>query len=374
PPVTIMRVRRTSLTHQWCFLLCNVLLFHALLFGGDVVEQFLLQSSPAAYTDHSVLELRERARKLDLREPWANTSQLYPVNPAPCLHHQDLLFLTLVLSDPGGAGQREAVRSSWANQTSVQGVAVRTLFVLGPAPSEAEQEAVKEESGRHGDVVQCEGASSWSSPWRARWERVKLALRWVLVFCPQVRFVVLAEDTVFLNIPALGTYLLDLRSSPDDLYLGRVIHRATPNRNPSGPHYVPFHVYPNRLFPDYCSGPAFLMSQDVVRKVYVASEDVALPLSSDVLIGLFARRAGVVATHSARFSGERHVRYNPCCYNFLFSSAGMAAEQLGVAWKDLGEGRGRSCSVLETYYSLVACKTMTYLEKLSFGGSNSTQG
>ncbi|XP_076836168.1 beta-1,3-galactosyltransferase 9 [Brachyhypopomus gauderio] len=361
-------------THQWCFLLCNVLLFHALLFGGDVVEQFLLQSSPAAYTDHAVLELRERARKLDLSEPWVNASKLYPVNSAPCPHHGDLLFLTLVLSDPGSAGQREAVRNSWANQTSVQGIAVRTLFILGPAPLGPEREAVKEESLRHSDIVECEGVSSQGSPGQRLWERVKLALRWVLLFCPNVRFIILAEDSVFVNIPALGTYLLDLHSSPDDLYLGRVIHRAAPNRNPNGPHYLPFHLYSNRLFPDYCSGPALLMSQDVIRKVYVASEGITLPLPMDVLIGLFARRAGVVATHSARFSGERHIRYNPCCYNFLFSSAGMAAEQLGVAWKDLGQGKGRSCSVLETYYSLVACKAMTYLDKLGFSSGNNTQG
>ncbi|KAL7844876.1 hypothetical protein SRHO_G00234150 [Serrasalmus rhombeus] len=72
-------------THQWCFLLCNVVLFHALLFGGDVVEEFLLQSSPAAYTDRSVLELRERARKLDLSETQAQrlTALPYQLRPLP---------------------------------------------------------------------------------------------------------------------------------------------------------------------------------------------------------------------------------------------------------------------------------------------------
>ncbi|XP_007256671.3 beta-1,3-galactosyltransferase 9 [Astyanax mexicanus] len=362
-------------THQWCFLLCNVVLFHALLFGGDVVEEFLLQSAPAAYTDRSVLELRERARKLDLSETRPNASQLYPISSSPCLHPQDLLFLNVILSAPGNASQREAVRNSWGNQTSVQGVAVRTLFFLGPSPLEAEREAAKKESSHYGDIVQCEGPSSRGGSERGQWERVKLAMRWVLLFCPQTRFVVLAEDSVFLNIPALGNYLLGLRTHPDDLYLGRVIHRAAPERDASKPYYLPFHLYPERLLPDYCSGPAFLMSQDVVRKVYVASDDITLPLPSDILIGLCARRAGVVATHSARFSGERHIRYNPCCYNFLFSSAWMSAEQLGVAWRDLGEGSGRSCGMLETYYSLVACKAMTYLEKLNFLSSNSnTQG
>uniref|UniRef100_A0A673KIZ2 Hexosyltransferase n=1 Tax=Sinocyclocheilus rhinocerous TaxID=307959 RepID=A0A673KIZ2_9TELE len=291
-------------THQWCFLLCNVILFHALLFGGDIVEEFLLQSSPAAYTDRFVLEVRERARKLDLTETRLNTSQLYPINSEPCLHHQDLLILTLVLSSPGNSSQREAVRNSWANQTSVHSV--------------------------------FEGGVSRGNWQKGHWKQVKMALRWILLFCPQARFIVLSEDSVYLNLPALTSYLLGLRTHPDDLYLGRVIHRAAPERDPDKPHYLPYQVYPEKYLPDYCSGPAFLLSQDVVRKVYVAAEDVSLPLPSDVLIGLCARRAGVVATHSARFSGDRHIRYNPCCYNFLFSSAGMGVGMVGVAWRDLG--------------------------------------
>ncbi|XP_051537052.1 beta-1,3-galactosyltransferase 9-like [Myxocyprinus asiaticus] len=360
-------------THQWCFLLCNVILFHALLFGGDIVEEFLLQSSPAAYTDRFVLEVRERARKLDLTETRLNTSQLYPINAEPCLHHQDLLILTVVFSSPGNSSQREALRNSWANQTTVQRVAVRTLFFIGPSYLGAEHESVREESERYCDIVLCEGGVLQSDWERRHWEQVKMALRWILLFCQEARFIVLSEDSVYLNLPALASYLLGLRTHPDDLYLGRVIHRAAPERDPSKAHYLPYQLYPDKYLPDYCSGPAFLLSQDVVRKVYVTAEDVALPLPSDLLIGLCARRAGVVATHSARFSGNRHIRYNPCCYNFLFSSAGMGVGLMGMAWRDLGEVNGGGCGMLKTYYSLVVCKAMTYLDKLSFLSNDNTQ-
>lgn len=360
-------------THQWCFLLCNVVLFHALLFGGDIVEEFLLQSSPATYTDRFVLDVRERARKLDLTETRLNTSQLYPINVEPCPDHKDLLILTVVLSAPGNSSQRGAVRNSWANQTAAQRVPVRTLFFLGSSALGAEHQAMREESALYGDVVQFEGGVSRGEWERGHWEQVKMALRWVLLFCPQARFMVLSEDTVYLNIPALASYLLGLKTHPDDLYLGRVIHRATPERDPGRPHYLPYHVYPEKYLPDFCSSPAFLLSQDAVRKVYVAAQNVALPLPSDVLIGLCARRAGVVATHNSRFSGDRHVRYNPCCYNFLFSSAEVGGRLMGVAWRDLGAGNGRRCGMLETYYSLVICKTMTFLDKLNFLSKDNSQ-
>ncbi|XP_030623781.1 putative UDP-GlcNAc:betaGal beta-1,3-N-acetylglucosaminyltransferase LOC100288842 [Chanos chanos] len=374
-----MRVCRLQV-HQWCFVLCNVMLFHALLFGSDFIEEFLLPTSPAAYTDRSVLELRERARKLDLSQPSANASRrLYPVSAAACLPHQNLLLiLTLVFSSPGNASQREAIRKSWANQTTVRtGVAVRTLFFVVASAQSVEEKEMLEEAYLHGDmVVLGEGgvARGGAVSERMHWEQMKLALRWVLLYCSQAWFVVVVEtDSAFLNVPALASYLLGTGTRPDDdLYLGRVIHKASPERDPKRPNYLPPHLYPDRLLPDYCSGPTYLMSQDVVRKVYVASEDVTLPLPSSVLIGLCARRAGVVATPSIRFSGEQHLRYSACCYNFLFSIAGIEPEKMDMVWRDLGSGHGRRCGVLETYYSLVACKTMTYLDKLNFLNINNS--
>ncbi|TRY95049.1 hypothetical protein DNTS_004684 [Danionella cerebrum] len=351
--------------HQWCFLLCNIILFHALLFGGDIVEEFLLQSSPAAYSDRLVLELRERARKLELSES-INTSLLFPINTEACHPQQDLLILTIILTSPGNTSQREALRNSWVKQTLVNHITLRTVFFTGSSALGEEIEMIRLESVKFGDIVQFKGGVSRGGLMRGHWERVKMALRWVLLYCSQARFIILAEDSVYLNLPALSSYLLGLRTHPDDLYLGRVIHRAAPERDPDKPSYLPYQVYSDKFLPDYCSGPAFLLSQDVVRKIYVAGEDVSLTLPSDILIGLCAKRAGVVATHSARFSGNRHIRYNPCCYNFLFSSAGVGPGLMGVVWRDLGAEKGHSCGLLQTYYSLVVCKAMTYLDKLPF--------
>ncbi|XP_067106333.1 beta-1,3-galactosyltransferase 9 [Osmerus mordax] len=349
-------------THQWCFLLFNVVLFHALLFGADFVEEYLLQPTPGVYTDSMVLDIRERARKLDLSGSQDNVSQSYPIsNPNACLN-SDLFLLTFVFSYPYNVSQRDAVRATWANLSHVQGFPVRTLFFLGSSPSSADQDAVLKESGRHGDLVQGHVTMTYSL--RSQTERTVLVLRWVMAFCPMARFLLLAEEAVFVNLPAVGGYLLGLRRHPEDLYLGRVIHKDPPDRDPSSPSYLPPALYPRRYLPDYCSGAAFVLSQDVVRKVYVASSVVRSPVPSDVFVGLCAQKAGVVPVHSARFSGDKHVRYNACCYRWLFSSAGVGAEELGRVWGGVGQ-EDDGCSLLETYYGLVACKALTYLDKLS---------
>lgn len=353
-------------THQWCFLLFNVLLFHALLFGGDFVEEYLLQPTPGVYIDGTVVDVREKARKLDLSGPRKNVSLTYPIaNPDAC-KDSNLFLLTLVFSSTINVTQRDAIRSTWGNQTKVHGFPVRVLFVLGSTETSTAQEALLIESDRYKDVVQSRARDDQSP--RGPTEKTVLALRWVIAFCPMARFVVLAKDTVFLNLAALGGYLLGLHRHPEDLYLGRVIQKDPPNRDPHSAGFLPLSLYPGKYLPEYCEGTAYVLSQDVVRKVYVASSAVRVSLPADVFVGLCAHRAGVTPTHSARFSGEKHVRYNACCYSYLFSSAGMGNNAMEAVWADLRQ-QSEGCSLLKTYYGLVTCKALTYLDKLSFFGS-----
>lgn len=355
-------------THQWCFLLFNVLLFHALLFGADFVEEYLLQPTPGVYTDGMVVDVREKARKLDLSNARDNVSQAYPIaNPDAC-RNSDLFLLALVFSSTANVTQRDAVRRTWANQTAIQGFPVKILFFLGSTQTAAAQTALMAESELNGDMVQ--GHAVADSSLRGPTERTVLALRWVIAFCPVARFVLLTKDSVFINLPAIGGYLLGLHRHPEDLYLGRVIQRDSPDRDPNSPGYLPPALYPDKYLPEYCEGTAYVLSQDVVRKVYVASAAVRAPVPADVFVGLCAQKAGVAPTHSARFAGEKHVRYNTCCYSYLFSSAGMRRHELDAVWADLGQ-KGATCSVLQTYYGLVKCKALTYLDKLTFFNSQS---
>lgn len=353
-------------THQWCFLLFNVLLFHALLFGADFVEEYLLQPTPGVYIDGTVVDVREKARKLDLSSARKNVSRTYPISNTDACRDSDLFLLTLVFSATANVNQRGAIRGTWGNQTKVSGFPVRVLFFLGSSETSGTQEALARESNRFKDVVQCRAADV-KSP-QGSTEATMLALRWVIAFCPVAQFVVLTKDSMFLNLPALGGYLLSLHRHPEDFYLGRVIQKDPPNRDPHSTGFLPPSLYPEKYLPDYCDGTAYVLSQDVVRKVYVVSSAVNVPLRADVFVGLCAHRAGVAPTHSARFSGEKHVRYNACCYNYLFSSAGMVNNTMAAVWADLRQ-QSKGCSLLKTYYGLVTCKALTYLDKLSFFSS-----
>ncbi|NXP03964.1 B3GN5 glucosaminyltransferase, partial [Thinocorus orbignyianus] len=323
-------------THQWCFILFNVLLFHVLLFGADLLEEYFLRSLPLSYTDAKALEIRERARKLYLNPLKANLS--HAISSTATCSDKEIFLLILVCSSPGNRTRRDVIRQTWGNATDAGGYAVLTLFALGKPGSVTTQLEIDEESGEHRDIIE---GSFIDSP-ETQTQKVVMSLEWAVTFCPQARYILKAEEDVFVGIPSLVGYLLGL-TQLEDVYMGRVVHQAVPNRDPTSPGFVPTHRYSEEFYPDYCQGSAFVVSQDVARKVYVASKEVPLQVPPDPFVGICAKRAGITPIHSSRFSGEKHISYNRCCYKFIFTSSDVEEDELFKDWKETNDGK--DCSL-----------------------------
>ncbi|KAM9324249.1 beta-1,3-galactosyltransferase 9 [Gastrophryne carolinensis] len=355
-------------THQWCFVVFNVVLFHALLFGADFVEEYFLRAPPFSYSDSKFMELGEHARTLDLSLQQENISAQYVVSGSELCVGRGPFLLLIIFSSPESWGRRARIRRTWASMVSVQGHNVTRMFMLGSSASTSIQSEVFNESIVHHDIVQGRlGVSSLGKSVGAA-----MMLEWVVTFCPNARFIVQADQQTFVNVQSLTAYLLALKSdAAEDLYLGRVIHQSTPDRDPSSPHFVPVSTFSLDQYPDYCSGSAMVISQDALRKMYLVSGRVGPALPSDVFLGLCAQSAGVVPLHSARFSGTIHVPYNRCCYQAIFSSSGMEDAELSAIWRD--RSGMATCSKLEIYYGLVSCKIWTYLDRLRYLTSKRTQ-
>lgn len=352
PQLTLCRLR----THQWCFILFNVLLFHMLLFGADLLEEYFLRSLPLSYTDAKTLEIREKARKLDMDPLKANLSTSYTISSAAACSDQEIFLLVLVCSGPENRTRRNVIRQTWGNVTDTRGYAVLTLFALGKPASAAAQLEVDEESQKHRDIIE---GSFIDSP-EAQTQKMLMIVEWTVTFCPHARYILKTDEEMFVGIPSLAGYLLSL-TQLEDVYTGRVIHQRVPDRAPQSPGFVPIHRYSEEFYPDYCDGRAFVMSQDVARKVYVAAKEVPVSLPPDIFVGICAKKAGITPIHSSRFSGEKHISYNRCCYKFIFTSSNVKEDELFKDWEETNDGE--DCSLLETYYSLVSCKVLTYIDK-----------
>ncbi|XP_072421691.1 beta-1,3-galactosyltransferase 9 [Chiloscyllium punctatum] len=354
-------------THQWCFLLFNVALFHALLFGADIVEEYLLQSSPNTYTDVQTLDIRERARKLDMGQVKGNASRYFRISNTDACSHGNLFLLAFVSSNAGNVTRREVIRKTWANVSQVQGYGLLTLFAIGIPQTQATQEEINKEYADHRDIIQGTFPDSANNAVL----KTIMIMRWAVTFCPKALFILKSDEETFVNYRSLVEYLLSLKRHAEDLYIGRVNHQVMPIRDPLNKHHVPISLYSGKYYPDYCSSTAYVISQDVARKVFVASVAMVTSMPEDIYVGICARKAGVVPIHSSRFSGEKHIRFNRCCYKFIFSSFGMKSEELDEAWEEINDSR--PCTMLEMYYGLIKCKALTYLDKLTSHDSTESE-
>ncbi|XP_032757692.1 putative UDP-GlcNAc:betaGal beta-1,3-N-acetylglucosaminyltransferase LOC100288842 [Rattus rattus] len=348
--VTLCRLR----THQWCFLLFNVVLFHVLLFGADFVEEYFLRSLPRV--DMKILGIRNKARKLNLEPLRHNPSKYYVLSQPEVCNGKNIFLLSLIFSSPGNATRRELIRKTWGSVTSVRGYPILTLFALGMPALATTQEELDAEAQENNDII--EGIFLDSSENQTL--KIISMTQWAVAFCPNALFVLKADEDTFINLPGLVDYLLDLKGQLEGIYLGRVIHQDIPSRDPHSQEFVPLSEYPEKYYPDYCSGEAFIMSQDVARMMCVVMNEAPIVVPADVFVGICAKSLGLTPSHSSRFSGERHITYNRCCYKFIFTSSEATDAETSLAWKEMNDGK--ECSVFETYYGLISCKLLTYLD------------
>ncbi|KAM4019858.1 beta-1,3-galactosyltransferase 9 [Anomaloglossus baeobatrachus] len=344
-------------THQCCFIL--IVLFHALLFGTDLVEEYLLRSTPITYKEEKFEKLREQAQTLNLSLQSENISRSYVISSSGRCAGQNVFLLIAIFSSPENRIRRERIRQTWGQAMFLQRFGATPVFMLGRPQMEATQYSLLNESRLHQDLVQGRFLDPSNDTLKA-----VMMMEWVVAFCPDARFILKADESVFVNVESLSHYLRRVEVHTSEVYTGRVIHQARADRDPHSLSFVPTTSYSQTVYPDYCSGSAMVMSQAVTRRLYLVSVQVTVAVPSEVFIGLCAQQTGVLPLHSFRFSGTRHIRYNRCCYRIIFSSSGIGDDEMSAVWTDLS--RGHRCSKLETYYGLVACKVWSYLDRIKY--------
>nr|XP_020442414.1 lactosylceramide 1,3-N-acetyl-beta-D-glucosaminyltransferase A-like [Monopterus albus] len=290
------------------------------------------------YINKSLTIPREQARSF--------SNFRYLLDPRDKCAGKDVLLLLFVKTPPKNTERRSAIRSTWGNETYIQsslGVTVKVVFALGsPKTKEEElswsmrggvdiQEQLIHEDGLHGDLIQQDFLDSFYNL------TLKLILQfhWMHSRCAHARFFMTADDDVFIHMPNLVNYLQDLSNrGVTDFWVGYV-HRGTPPiRRKDSKYYVPFEMYPWVSYPDYTAGSAYVVSSDVVDKIYQATLTLNASLYiDDVFMGICANAVGLSPQEHIYFSGGGKAPYHWCIYNQMMTSHGHV-EDIYDLWKE----------------------------------------
>ncbi|EPY78816.1 UDP-GlcNAc:betaGal beta-1,3-N-acetylglucosaminyltransferase 5 [Camelus ferus] len=233
----------------------------------------------------------------------------YLINHKEKCQAQDILLLLLIKTAPENYHRRSAIRETWGNEKYVRSqlnANIKTLFALGtpsnPQTRERLQRRLVWEDQMYNDIIQQDFADSFYNLTL----KFLLQFSWANSFCPHAKFLMTADDDIFIHMPNLIEYLQSLEQiGVQDLWIGRVHRGAPPVRDKSSKYYVSYEMYQWPAYPDYTAGAAYVISGDVAAKVYEASQTLNSSLYiDDVFMGLCANKIGLVPQHHVFFSGE----------------------------------------------------------------------
>ncbi|ETE60799.1 UDP-GlcNAc:betaGal beta-1,3-N-acetylglucosaminyltransferase 6, partial [Ophiophagus hannah] len=102
----------------------------------------------------------------------------------------------------------------------------------------------------------------------------------------------LADDDIFLNLPALERHLEQL-AGPPAAYLGYAYSHVAPIHNPYSQHYMPTSLYPEPVFLPYCSSSTYILSATSAATVLGAARLLPLLPVEDMFVALCTHHAGI---------------------------------------------------------------------------------
>ncbi|KAJ8370889.1 hypothetical protein SKAU_G00109170 [Synaphobranchus kaupii] len=291
-----------------------------------------------------------------------NPPEEYPLMPSPLVCQRAKPYLlTMVTTAPANQKARQAIRDTWGGETEVRGRRVMTLFMVGLPSDPGLSKQLLEEARDHRDLVQGRFLDTYANLTL----KTLSMLGWTLRFCLQTRFIAKVDDDVLFNPGVLIRYLNRSYSLEGDLYLGRVHLQVSPNRNSASKHYLPAAAYAPDVFPDYCSGTSYILSRSAALKIAHATTPVSPPLPlppEDVFVGLSARAAGILPSHSPLFSGGPGLPYNRCCYQAMASVHHISPREMIRLWGEVHTPPHCSWLGLRAYLGL--CKVQALLRTI----------
>lgn len=245
------------------------------------------------------------------------------------------LLLFGIKSVPGNFEQRQAVRKTWGQEGLFQnGLRVRTVFLLGRSSQGDLDPLLSFESQHFGDLLQ----------WDIQESLLNLTLKlnaffeWTLNHCPQVSFVFSGDDDVFVNSPALFTFLESLEPSKASyLYVGQVLQASVPFRDPKSKYYVPLSFY-DGSYPPYVGGGGFVISGTLLQPLASLSRIVPLFPMDDVYTGMCLQAVGVSPVENSGFKTfdiKEEDRENLCVYKNLILIHQRSPQQIKKLWNGI---------------------------------------
>ncbi len=158
--------------------------------------------------------------------------------------------------------------------------------------------------------------------------------------CLQVPFVLKTDDDMFINIPKLLA-LMEKQKEAQRSIFGRLAKRWKPIRNNNSKYYVGAHQFTLPFYPDFVTGPAYLVTRDAIHDLYTNALNTTFLKLEDVFItGVVAQNITVKRVHVNEFYNKR-IPFNVCNIRKAISIHMVKFHEQFILWEKLHDTRIR---------------------------------
>lgn len=267
----------------------------------------------------------------------------------------EVFLLIMVPSAVSNFEQRNAIRSTWGNLSSTNPT-VMLKFVLGKSKRSLHQNLAGVENSIYNDIL----FTDISETYENLFKKSIALLRWASTNCQGLRYLLKIDDDMFLNLPRL---LDELKTqSKLNSISGCKVSGASPFRFPLSKWRISRTEYEKDYYPDYIAGTAYLISGDIISKLYSATESIPYFIFEDVYItGLCREHIGAVALENKGFSCGYRDR-SPCGQNFRYRITGhhYTPAEIQRLWREL-QDRWSVCQRRDNYFIFKLFDLFLYL-------------
>ncbi|XP_066997606.2 beta-1,3-galactosyltransferase 1 isoform X1 [Anabrus simplex] len=221
-------------------------------------------------------------------------------NPELCPNMgRNIQVMVIVTSAPTHKDARMAIRYTWGHYSHRKDVSI--AFLLGSVQDAPRRKALDAEGDLYHDLIRSRFLDTYNN---LTLKSISM-LEWVDKYCNLAKYVLKTDDDMFINVPRLLAFI-DKKSKEKKTIFGRLAKKWKPIRNKASKYYVSLDQYRPPLFPDFTTGPAYLLTSDVVHDMYVAAlNKTYLKLEDVFLTGIVAQELKIKRLHVNEFFNKR---------------------------------------------------------------------
>ncbi|XP_016984084.2 acetylgalactosaminyl-O-glycosyl-glycoprotein beta-1,3-N-acetylglucosaminyltransferase [Drosophila rhopaloa] len=236
-------------------------------------------------------------------------------------------LLVLISSAMSHDAARMSIRQTWMHYGSRRDVGM--AFVLGRGTNETLNKALTQENFIYGDLIRGNFIDSYNNLTL----KTISTLEWADLHCPKAKYILKTDDDMFINVPKLLNFL-DKHKDKRTIY-GRLAKKWKPIRNKKSKYYVAVDQFAAGVFPSFTTGPAYVLTGDIVHELYVRSlKTVYLKLEDVFTTGIVAKSLNIKRVQANEFVNRR-ISFNPCNIRNAISVHMIKSNEQFDLWKKL---------------------------------------